>query len=181
MRAKAGLAFAFSFLLPLHPISAQTPAPSDQSREHALIQQAGLRWLFKKAEQHPSGALKTVCFWGPDLEKERERRAPLPAFDRESIVEFMDQAFGLRAKGRSGCEIRNARWRNRDYELYFDVETGEPAALFIMHDPKILEPLKAEIDLTYLVGNRWGEDFRCGVERSEERWVIVECRRTGIW
>jgi hypothetical protein len=150
------------------------------SEDHALVQQAGLRWLVKQAEQHPSGPLKTVCFVVPDLEDDLgPAAAPLPAFDRESLIEFMDEAFGLRARPRSGCELRDAPWRTRDISLYFDVETGEPAAYFVMSNPAFPEPSNAEIDLSFLVGDDWGEDHRCTLDRGEEGWAIAGCTQTG--
>jgi hypothetical protein len=64
--------------------------------------------------------------------------------------------------------------------MFWDGESGEPAAHLHISPPEILEPGKAEQYVGYMLGRLWGEGFICTVEKKTEWWWGVgECK--AVW
>lgn len=167
----------FFLTLTASSVGSQVVMPTQETDDVVLIQRAGLRWIRGKADQHPSGDLKTVCLTFPEQGRwwgdPGEERTP----DQVRLEDYVRDSMGLRVRPCEELEMTGEVLRGG---LLSDAETGEPAAHLYISPPEILEPGKAEQYVGYHLGRLWGEGFICTVEKMTEWWWGVRgCRR--IW
>jgi len=163
-------------LASLHPsrlASGQSTSEGQELNDRLSIQQAGLRWLMKNMDKHPSGDLKTVCL---QVREDRGRgvaKEEVSAEERQRVERFVRDEFDLRPapSDRCGRQMTPEGWGRG----YIDPETTDPAGFLVFTWVSVPAQGNATIEIGFHLGPLWGQGWRCEVDRRDNGWEVHGC------